>query len=160
MVPGVSKSVLNKAFRHVETLFIQGRNLVQNLFTIYIVKETCEWTGVNLFDYVNSKEVLIQDTSKQMKIEHKFSLSRSTLLCWGDLRRPLIRALLCQETLVSRTTMCLIAVVFFSSGYLREQMVYVCACAKSKKLAHLYTFIHQCLMGEVIYEPPNLSILL
>ena len=49
----------NKAFGHVETLFIQGRNLAQNLFTIYTyVKEICEWTGVNLFDYVNSKEVL------------------------------------------------------------------------------------------------------
>jgi len=29
----------NKAFRRVETLFVQGRNVVQNLFTIYIVKE-------------------------------------------------------------------------------------------------------------------------
>ena len=46
-------TVHNKAFRHVETLFIQSRILVQN-------KEICEWTGVNLFDYVNSKEVFVQ----------------------------------------------------------------------------------------------------
>ena len=32
----------NKAFQRVESLFIQGRILVQNLFPIYIVKETCE----------------------------------------------------------------------------------------------------------------------
>ena len=51
------------AFRLVETLFIQGRLLVQNLFTIYIVKEICEWPGANLFDYVNSKEVLNKNST-------------------------------------------------------------------------------------------------
>ena len=45
--------ISNKAFRHVEILY-------KNLFTIYIVKEFCEWTGVNFFDYVNSKEVFVQ----------------------------------------------------------------------------------------------------
>jgi len=46
----------NKVFRHVETSFIQGRILVQN-------KEICEWTGVNLFDYVNNKEVLNKNST-------------------------------------------------------------------------------------------------
>jgi len=46
----------NVAFRHVETLFIQGRNLVQN-------KEISEWTSVNLFDYVNSEEVLNKNST-------------------------------------------------------------------------------------------------
>ena len=46
----------NKAFRHVESLFIQGRILVQN-------KKICEWAGVYLFDYVNSKEVLNKNST-------------------------------------------------------------------------------------------------
>ena len=47
---------MNKAFRHVETLFVQGRNLEPNFFTIYIVKEINACSLTNLFDYVNSKE--------------------------------------------------------------------------------------------------------
>ena len=54
---------INKAIRLVETLFIQGRILVQHLFTIYIVKEIGEWTGVNLIDYVNSKEILNKNST-------------------------------------------------------------------------------------------------
>ena len=42
----------NKAFRHVETLFIQGG-----------VKDNFELTGVNLFDYVNGKEVLNKNST-------------------------------------------------------------------------------------------------
>ena len=42
-------SLENKAFRRIETLFIQGRILVQNVFTIYIVKEINACLLTNLF---------------------------------------------------------------------------------------------------------------
>ena len=54
---------MNKAFLRVETLFIQGRILVQNLSTIYIVKEINACSLTSLFDYVNSKEVLNKNST-------------------------------------------------------------------------------------------------
>ena len=54
--------------------------MCKNLFIIYIVKEINACSLTNLFDYVNNKEVFVQDSSKQMKLEHKFSLCRTTLL--------------------------------------------------------------------------------
>ena len=44
-----------RVLRDTVTLFIQGRILVQNLFTIHIVKEINAFSLTNLFDYGNSK---------------------------------------------------------------------------------------------------------
>ena len=49
--------LLNNAFQHGETLFVQGRTLVYNLFTIYIVKEINACSLTNLFDCVNTKRI-------------------------------------------------------------------------------------------------------